>query len=784
MSFLNPLLAIGAVALSIPLIIHLLNRSRFRTVDWAAMHLLESVISSNRRRFRLDQLILLLIRCAIPALLALLMARPVLTGSGIPAGDTPASLVILLDNSYSMDVADPAGTRFDAAVETACSLIDSAPAGSEFAVLLTGGVPTPLFDQPVSDARAVNRRLRQLTAGMGASSVAESLDAALSLVQRMSHGRRELIVLSDFQPADWQQFQESAGDSFSKRLQDQAIPVELVLLPVVSSTEANSSLARTPNLALEQLVLPPHALAVGQQVSVRAMLRNYGAEELPSVRVLLKLNGEEIAVVQTAVQPDGVTQVLFPCAVATPGSHVLSAELIYPDALESDNHCSAAVQVRDSLPVLLVDGDPSAEPLQSETDFLSIALTPFTYGRLQLSDLITTRTIPTAGLNDEMLQNVRVVVLANVARLSDAQLESLRNYVDGGGTLLVTAGNRLDLNWYTQQLYADGSGLLPAGFVAVQGEDSSGADAAAQPQGKAARIVSQRFEHPSLLLFNDPAGGDLSAAEIRRWYSVTAAERNSSEATGATEDADNAAVNGSETREQTAAAESAAVLVRLDNGAPLLLEKRYGDGLVLQFTTACDAEWSDLPQRPVFVPLMQQVIIGMATGVEPPRNITAGEPAVAVVTVDAVAATAGDSAAVDATEETGPPAAMLTTTVVTPDGTREAVPVVQEGSQQLARYLQTLRPGLYTMTLPDGEDAHFVSGTDPAESALRLMDQQSCELLADRLQATLLRSGEEWRERDQLRRFGREIWKYLLAGLLVLLLLEMILQQRFAGVRA
>ena len=784
MSFLNPLLAIGAVALSIPLIIHLLNRSRFRTVDWAAMHLLESVISSNRRRFRLDQLILLLIRCAIPALLALLMARPVLTGSGIPAGDTPASLVILLDNSYSMDVADPAGTRFDAAVETACSLIDSAPAGSEFAVLLTGGVPTPLFDQPVSDARAVNRRLRQLTAGMGASSVAESLDAALSLVQRMSHGRRELIVLSDFQPADWQQFQESAGDSFSKRLQDQAIPVELVLLPVVSSTEANSSLARTPNLALEQLVLPPHALAVGQQVSVRAMLRNYGAEELPSVRVLLKLNGEEIAVVQTAVQPDGVTQVLFPCAVATPGSHVLSAELIYPDALESDNHCSAAVQVRDSLPVLLVDGDPSAEPLQSETDFLSIALTPFTYGRLQLSDLITTRTIPTAGLNDEMLQNVRVVVLANVARLSDAQLESLRNYVDGGGTLLVTAGNRLDLNWYTQQLYADGSGLLPAGFVAVQGEDSSGADAAAQPQGKAARIVSQRFEHPSLLLFNDPAGGDLSAAEIRRWYSVTAAERNSSEATGATEDADNAAVNGSETREQTAAAESAAVLVRLDNGAPLLLEKRYGDGLVLQFTTACDAEWSDLPQRPVFVPLMQQVITGMATGVEPPRNITAGEPAVAVVTVDAVVATAGDSAAVDATEETGPPAAMLTTTVVTPDGTREAVPVVQEGSQQLARYLQTLRPGLYTMTLPDGEDAHFVSGTDPAESALRLMDQQSCELLADRLQATLLRSGEEWRERDQLRRFGREIWKYLLAGLLVLLLLEMILQQRFAGVRA
>lgn len=783
MSFLNPLLALGAAALTIPLIIHLLNRSRFRTVDWAAMHLLESVISSNRRRFRLDQLILLLIRCAIPALLALLMARPVLTGAGIPAGDTPASLVILLDNSYSMEVADPAGTRFDAAVETACSLIDSAPAGSEFSVLLTGGVPTPLFDQPVSDARAVNRRLRQLTAGMGASAVTESLDAALSLAQRMSHGRRELIVLSDFQPADWQQLQEAPGDAFRKRLQEQSIPVELVLLPVVSGSEANSALARTPNLSLEELVLPPHALAVGQQFSVRAMLRNYGAEELPSVRVLLKLNDAEIAVVQTAVQPDGVTQVLFPCAIATPGSHVLSAELIHPDALESDNHCSAAVQVRDSLPVLLVDGDPSAEPLQSETDFLSIALTPFTYGRLQLSDLITTRTIPTASLNEDALQDVRVVVLANVSRLSDPQLESVKKYVDGGGTLLVTAGNRLDLNWYTQQLYADGNGLLPAGFVSVQGQDSPGTDGSSQPQGKTARIVSQRFEHPSLLLFNDPAGGDLSAAEIRRWYSVTAAERSGGDAAAE----DTAVDSASEQPEQAGAAESAAVLARLDNGDPLLLEKRYGDGLVLQFTTACDAEWSDLPQRPVFVPLMQQVITGMATGVEPPRNIAAGEPAVAVVTVEVAVTGDGSEATTqspDGSAATAATAALLTTTVVTPDGTREAVPVVQEGSQQLARYLQTLRPGLYTMTLPDGEDAHFISGTDPAESALRLMDQQNCELLADRLQATLLRSGQEWRDRDQLRRFGREIWKYLLVGLLVLLLLELILQQRFAGVRA
>ena len=80
MTLLNGILALGAVAAAIPLLIHLLNRSRFRTVPWGAMHLLESVIRTNNRRIRLEQLLLLLVRCAIPAVLALCLARPVLTG--------------------------------------------------------------------------------------------------------------------------------------------------------------------------------------------------------------------------------------------------------------------------------------------------------------------------------------------------------------------------------------------------------------------------------------------------------------------------------------------------------------------------------------------------------------------------------------------------------------------------------------------------------------------------------------------------------------------------------
>src|SRR5215218_3247386 len=103
MTFLNAALLAGAAALAIPILIHIFHKSRFQVVKWGAMHLLEAVIRTNQRRIRIEQIILLVIRAAIPVLLALCMARPVWTGVQKLLGDTKTSTVVLLDNSYSME---------------------------------------------------------------------------------------------------------------------------------------------------------------------------------------------------------------------------------------------------------------------------------------------------------------------------------------------------------------------------------------------------------------------------------------------------------------------------------------------------------------------------------------------------------------------------------------------------------------------------------------------------------------------------------------------------------
>ena len=98
MTFLNQALLWGMAAVAVPIIIHLLNRRRFRRVPWAAMRFLKISVEQNQRRMKLEDLLLLLIRCAMVLLLALMVVRPVVEGlQGVPGSKVAAAIVV--DNS-------------------------------------------------------------------------------------------------------------------------------------------------------------------------------------------------------------------------------------------------------------------------------------------------------------------------------------------------------------------------------------------------------------------------------------------------------------------------------------------------------------------------------------------------------------------------------------------------------------------------------------------------------------------------------------------------------------
>ena len=220
--------------------------------------------------------------------------------------------------------------------------------------------------------------------------------------------------------------------------------------------------------------------------------------------------------------------------------------------------------------------------------------------------------------------------------------------------------------------------------------------------------------------------------------------------------------------ESSDAREMPVVIARLDNGDALLVEKSFGDGVVVQMATAVDADWSDLPLRPFYVPLMQQIVTTMATQLTPPRNIRTGETAVALFPIDPKNDAAND----------------VQLTMSTADGSQRTVRTSVQGNTLMARFDDTTRPGVYCMSTPDAQTLHFVASTSREESGLQMLNKEQLQTLAGNMGAGVVESASQYLEQDRLRRNGREIWRFVLAAFLAFLFLELLLQQRFSRVRS
>src|SRR6516165_7376963 len=100
--FVHPGFLAGAALISSPIIIHLINRMRFKRVRWAAMEFLLKSQKRNRRRLIIEQLILLALRILLVLLAGLLLAR--FLGFSFAGIFQPQNTVhvVILDDRLSM----------------------------------------------------------------------------------------------------------------------------------------------------------------------------------------------------------------------------------------------------------------------------------------------------------------------------------------------------------------------------------------------------------------------------------------------------------------------------------------------------------------------------------------------------------------------------------------------------------------------------------------------------------------------------------------------------------
>lgn len=560
MSFLVPAVLAGAAAVAAPIAIHLLNKTRVRTVRWAAMRFVLESLQKNQRRIQVEDLILLLLRCLFIVLLALAFARFVLNpGGALDAGGSgPVAAVILLDQSASMEQSDGFQTRFDQARDAAAKRISEMGGGSQVALFLVGSRVNQVVPRPTANLALVRRALDVAAPTDQTSDMGAAIRLALDALRPFAGARKEILAFSDNQAAAWTDLEKI------QKLLDGEPDVELVIVnPGAKAGE--------DNLAITALRPESGVLAAAQLSGFLVEVSNFGSVPASGVRVTLALGDSppvDEAVLET-LEPGKSRMIRMNVRFPHPGFFTLRAT-IPADRLPADNERSVAVRVIEHMNATIVIGDPK---VKSSRDgfFLANALIPVPASR-QADYYLQVETVAPAWLQSADLARQAVVFLSNVPKLDEASAKNLEAYVRDGGSLVIFPGSDVRPGAYNEDPVL--APMLPAKL---------GAPIAPSPDAKSLAWQGRDYSHPVTALWNDSSNGNLGTVRATGYFPLILPPAKE-------------------------AASAPRVIVEYADGTPAAVEGTYGRGRVVLFSSPATTGWGNLPIHPNFVPLLQRLL--------------------------------------------------------------------------------------------------------------------------------------------------------------------------------
>jgi len=561
MTFLNPFLLWGMAAVAAPIIIHMFMNRRIKPVVWAAMRFLQVSIQKNQKRMNLEDLLLLLLRCLIFILLALALARPIFKGSkGGSMVKGSETAVLLIDNSYSMGQSDGGATRFDQARDVAQQILDSLPQGSSVALLYFSDVVKAAVPDPSFDLNLVRKLAADAQVSDRPTNVEQGVKQALDVLDRHQGGTQHIYLITDGQEVGWKQF-----DDIAKMLRNPSVRSSVIL---VGSTEDH-------NLCVNDLRMETAIASVGEASQFDVEVTNFGTSEAKDVAVRLSVDNEPASdegVIDSIPVGAGKRISLF-TKFATAGYHTVTGE-VNADHLPIDDQRTIALRALDDVRVLLVTSDEDADPTENATFYLRHALTPVAPAEVE-NYYIKTKTISPSQLDTTNLGDYEAVVLADVADVSQAALDGIAAYLNRGGGLIVFPGDKTQAQFYNDNLVKK-YGFLPASLGKIRGE--------AGKQDKFLSLQAKGYENHIVSIWKDPNAGTLASTHFYRAYELKP-EAGHTDQAGEPE-----------------------VIVKYADSTPAIMERPWGRGHVILFSSSANTAWNDMPLRPVYLPLMERVL--------------------------------------------------------------------------------------------------------------------------------------------------------------------------------
>lgn len=568
MGFLAPFMLVGALAVAVPIAIHLIGRRRARVVRFAALDFLMATKRRTARRLRLRERILLLIRAVACLAVAVALAKPFTScerkGPQVTRG--PQAAVLVIDDSFAAGyVIDGKPWLRRATDEARRILIQLGPEAEVAIVRASENAEHPT--ELTRDHVRLRDQLLALEPSARPADTTRALARAAQLLAASSHSRKTVFLLS---------LQAKSGfhDGGPPWGNDGPTLVALELRP-----------AKLPNFAVTALRVDPDPGAGSRGVAFDAEVGNFSDAK---AKLELSLSIADRVVARGTLEVGaGETRTKRFLAALPPGARASDASVsLAGDALAVDDKRWVRASLRDEVRVLLVDGDPRTVRHDDEVFYVEAALRPG--DREDSGTLVRTITTeelagidpkqrrgssPTTGQSPPTIDlgDFDVVVLANVAALPADRVAILADWVRAGGGILVAPGDRVDPAAYDHTMLP----LLPQSLR--DPIDTTWGASPEERDSRALHLVKWEADHPIFTPFSKDAP-ELADA---KFYKISLLG-------------------------PTTATADRKVLARFTNGAAALVEASIGAGRTLLFTSTLDLDWNDLPIHPGFLPLVQQ----------------------------------------------------------------------------------------------------------------------------------------------------------------------------------
>jgi hypothetical protein len=426
MTFLNSAL-LAALSLGlIPILIHLLNRQRFKEVDFPTLRFLQEMQRQKMRRVRVRQWILLLLRTLAVLALVLAMARPVLKSEAslIGGGDARASVVLVLDRTASMNTESPAGTRFRELQVRAQELVQALGSNDEIQILWSDAKPVVFPDAPTQHKTLIRDEIEAATVTEAGGSLTEAVGMARSILGQSQNLLKEVYVLSDF-----------SGSAWPASLPQTPILPDDVRLYVLNIASKNVS-----NVGITSANVTSRLIAPGRPVELSFTVTNSGNDDRNDRIVGAYLDGKRVAQTRLSVRA-GETRTetirFVPESVGDLNGYV---RLEDTDEFSNDDICRYVLRVPARLNVAVVGADAPARRL------LALALDPSGRGE---SFVHTLELTPSQFEGDDW-SAFDAIFVVDAPAFSSAFSERARAYLQSGHGMFVTGGPNFDIRAHSR----------------------------------------------------------------------------------------------------------------------------------------------------------------------------------------------------------------------------------------------------------------------------------------------------------------------------------------------